>query len=141
MTFAKIRCYILCVSGVLINCALYSTMTHKHTLIIHILSNINIMQRESNISNGNMRKAGRQLLLIRTAICSSSAFTHQLQFNSRVLRSPPLLPTQYRHQSATTSLGCNNNNSEVISIMPNGVKKENLPTKVCVVCGRPYTWR
>jgi hypothetical protein len=22
-----------------------------------------------------------------------------------------------------------------------GVKKENLPTKVCAVCGRPFTWR
>ena len=90
-----------------------------------------------------MRKAGHQLLLIRTAICSS-AFTHQLQFNTRVLRSPPLLlPTQYlhRHQS-TTALNCNSrDNNEVISIMPNGIKKENLPTKVCVVCGRPYTWR
>jgi len=25
--------------------------------------------------------------------------------------------------------------------MPNGVKKENLPSKVCVVCQRPFTWR
>jgi hypothetical protein len=25
--------------------------------------------------------------------------------------------------------------------MPRGVKKENLPTKVCVTCGRPFTWR
>ena len=25
--------------------------------------------------------------------------------------------------------------------MPNGVSKENLPTKVCVVCQRPFTWR
>jgi len=25
--------------------------------------------------------------------------------------------------------------------MPNGVKKENLPSKICVVCERPYTWR
>ena len=22
-----------------------------------------------------------------------------------------------------------------------GVKKENLPAKVCPVCGRPFTWR
>jgi len=22
-----------------------------------------------------------------------------------------------------------------------GVKKENLPTKVCAVCARPFTWR
>jgi hypothetical protein len=25
--------------------------------------------------------------------------------------------------------------------MPNGIKKENLPSKVCVACGRPFTWR
>lgn len=25
--------------------------------------------------------------------------------------------------------------------MPRGVKKENLPTKVCVVCQRPFNWR
>jgi hypothetical protein len=25
--------------------------------------------------------------------------------------------------------------------MPNGVKKENLPQKTCVVCNRPFTWR
>jgi hypothetical protein len=22
-----------------------------------------------------------------------------------------------------------------------GVKKQNLPTKVCATCGRPFTWR
>jgi hypothetical protein len=27
------------------------------------------------------------------------------------------------------------------SKMPRGVKKENLPSKVCVVCGRPFKWR
>jgi hypothetical protein len=25
--------------------------------------------------------------------------------------------------------------------MPRGMKKENLPTKTCVVCGRPFNWR
>lgn len=25
--------------------------------------------------------------------------------------------------------------------MPNGVKKENLPQKMCVTCNRPFTWR
>ena len=25
--------------------------------------------------------------------------------------------------------------------MPRGIKKENLPEKVCLVCGRPFTWR
>jgi len=25
--------------------------------------------------------------------------------------------------------------------MPRGIKKENLPSKICVVCDRPFTWR
>jgi hypothetical protein len=25
--------------------------------------------------------------------------------------------------------------------MPRGVKKENLPSKICPVCNRPFTWR
>lgn len=25
--------------------------------------------------------------------------------------------------------------------MPRGVLKENLPSKICVVCKRPFTWR
>jgi len=25
--------------------------------------------------------------------------------------------------------------------MPRGVKKAHLPTKICVVCNRPFTWR
>jgi hypothetical protein len=28
-----------------------------------------------------------------------------------------------------------------LTVMPRGVKKENLPTKVCVTCNRPFTWR
>jgi hypothetical protein len=38
-----------------------------------------------------------------------------------------------RNSSPSSS---NNNNK-----MPKGIKKENLPTKVCVTCGRPFTWR
>lgn len=25
--------------------------------------------------------------------------------------------------------------------MPNGVHKRDLPTKICIACGRPFTWR
>ncbi|MEO1288956.1 MAG: DUF2256 domain-containing protein [Chloroflexota bacterium] len=25
--------------------------------------------------------------------------------------------------------------------MPRGIKKENLPEKICETCGRPFTWR
>jgi hypothetical protein len=30
---------------------------------------------------------------------------------------------------------------DVLIIMPRGVKKENLPSKVCVICNRPFNWR
>lgn len=33
------------------------------------------------------------------------------------------------------------NTRRASNIMPKGVKKENLPTKICVVCERPFTWR
>lgn len=25
--------------------------------------------------------------------------------------------------------------------MPNGVRKQDLPSKMCPACGRPFTWR
>lgn len=25
--------------------------------------------------------------------------------------------------------------------MPNGIKKENLPQKICATCKKPFTWR
>lgn len=25
--------------------------------------------------------------------------------------------------------------------MPRGIKKENLPEKICATCGRPFAWR
>jgi len=40
--------------------------------------------------------------------------------------------------STNTNLSCA---PDRISTMPRGVKKENLPSKVCVTCGRPFTWR
>jgi len=45
--------------------------------------------------------------------------------------SPPfILLSQFRNRSSVFS-----------STMPNGVQKENLPTKICVSCNRPFTWR
>jgi hypothetical protein len=37
----------------------------------------------------------------------------------------------YHHSSSSSSS----------SLMPRGVKKENLPSKICVTCHRPFTWR
>jgi hypothetical protein len=51
-------------------------------------------------------------------------------------------------ETATTSTGKRSSqsstsitNTALSSNMPRGVKKENLPTKVCLVCNRPFNWR
>mmetsp|Transcript_35362 Transcript_35362/g.64851 ORF Transcript_35362/g.64851 Transcript_35362/m.64851 type:complete len:300 (+) Transcript_35362:91-990(+) len=43
----------------------------------------------------------------------------------------------FAHEASSAS----DTNNKLIPAMPRGVKKENLPTKVCVVCERPFTWR
>jgi hypothetical protein len=43
--------------------------------------------------------------------------------------------------SCTSSNIISSESSEFFSTMPRGVKKENLPTKICVTCNRPFTWR
>lgn len=42
----------------------------------------------------------------------------------------------YSHRASTTSLNASRKKGKM-----RGVKKENLPSKVCVVCNRPFTWR
>lgn len=32
-------------------------------------------------------------------------------------------------------------NLEIWFLQMKGVKKENLPSKMCITCGRPFTWR
>ena len=49
-------------------------------------------------------------------------------------------------QRSSSSNGSDNNsyyidNRIASQAMPRGVKKENLPSKTCVVCGRPFNWR
>ena len=41
-----------------------------------------------------------------------------------------------QHNHSLTALFSSKRNN-----MPRGVAKENLPSKVCVVCNRPFTWR
>jgi hypothetical protein len=49
------------------------------------------------------------------------------------------LPGKALHISATRLFG--SYSATHIVQMPRGVKKENLPQKVCIVCNRPFTWR
>jgi hypothetical protein len=45
-----------------------------------------------------------------------------------------------RHQHLTLDIS-NWTNRRYLSKMPRGVRKENLPSKICVICNRPYSWR
>ena len=48
---------------------------------------------------------------------------------------PTALFARGKSQKSSSSRG------DKVGSMPRGVKKENLPSKVCVTCGRPFTWR
>ena len=61
-----------------------------------------------------------------------------------------LKPSSFPSHSYTASLdtftALSNHFKHFVSIensriMPRNVKKENLPTKICVICNRPFTWR
>jgi len=60
---------------------------------------------------------------------------------------PTLLRSRYYTSKVTTESITKNTfrNKYILSkfyhTMPRGVKKENLPTKICVTCNRPFTWR
>jgi len=89
--------------------------------------------------------------LVRMSICTS-AFIQQgsfaFAFASALVN---------RHRLSTFISNDNNRNNKIYCIdnkridfsqtridsqtMPRGVKKENLPTKTCIVCNRPFTWR
>jgi hypothetical protein len=71
-----------------------------------------------------------------TTISSSSAFIHQHQLHRQL--APPTLSQTGKSIHHHLYLSSQN---EQQADMPNGIKKENLPTKVCVVCGRPFNWR
>ena len=73
-----------------------------------------------------------------TTISSSSAFINQHQFHHQLA---PYLSSQNEQQADIDITNKQRQHISAITIMPNGIKKENLPTKVCVVCGRPFNWR
>ena len=93
------------------------------------------------LNTTNMHKVMLSHLAIRTTIISSSsAFIHQHQFHHQLARR--LHQSSQNEQQVDIEItNKQQQNIAAITIMPNGIKKENLPTKVCVVCGRPFNWR
>lgn len=56
------------------------------------------------------------------------------------------LPSGYQRSRhilyADSKAGSSHKYSQTTNLkMPRGIKKENLPVKTCVTCGRPFTWR
>ena len=75
-----------------------------------------------------------------TTISSSSTFIHQHQLHHQLARRLHL-SSQNEQQVDIDITNNTQQHISAITIMPNGIKKENLPTKVCVVCGQPFNWR
>lgn len=99
---------------------------------------------------GRLVEAFRIIRVTAVAACSSSP-GHSLQLCGG--RLPALAPGAQRALSATPrhhrqrqrqlggTLSVVAARGGKSSDKMRGVKKENLPTKVCVVCDRPFTWR
>mmetsp|Transcript_8833 Transcript_8833/g.18519 ORF Transcript_8833/g.18519 Transcript_8833/m.18519 type:complete len:301 (-) Transcript_8833:132-1034(-) len=77
----------------------------------------------------------RQLVLFLPLISSgsvSASICSFLRVSLKGLGPPSIAPAGTRMAFLNNALSNN---------MPRGVKKENLPTKICVVCERPFNWR
>ena len=94
-----------------------------------------------------MRRVAIFYQLITTT--STSAFTHhRLQYSYHHRHLPIAIRSPFHHNLSSRddsehSYIYNNivEQQKYYTTMPNGVKKENLPTKICVVCNRPFNWR
>jgi len=79
------------------------------------------------VSTGDKRRRRRGVVIVQAAAVSPSS--HLVPFVSTRGGDFPRDTTRRSIQTAASRS------------MPNGVKKENLPQKICVVCDRPFTWR
>jgi hypothetical protein len=80
--------------------------------------------------------------LVRMSICTS-AFIQQgsFVFASALVNRHRLSTFISYDNNRNNKIYCIDNNRIHSQTMPRGVKKENLPTKTCIVCNRPFTWR
>ena len=78
------------------------------------------------VSTGDKRRRRSVVVIVQAAVSPSS---HLVPFVSTRGGDFPRDTTRRSIQTAASRS------------MPNGVKKENLPQKICVVCDRPFTWR
>jgi ZPR1 zinc finger protein len=70
---------------------------------------------------------GRRSRLASAFLSSSAAYSRSAPF---IFRPSHLSSPSSRYYTKTFAVK-----------MPRGVKKEHLPSKICVTCGRPFTWR
>lgn len=71
------------------------------------------------------------LLLTNTITKSSHQLASNIFLSSNSLTRPTI--KSYSRHYSNIIIGITN--------MPRGVKKEHLPTKICLICNRPFTWR
>jgi len=94
----------------------------------------------------NHIRARHRMQSLRTA----AAFVSLVRFTSAAFVLNPYVPLSTGFNSlitrkfVPTSLAARGRNKKSLSKKGNamkGVKKENLPIKICVICNRPFTWR
>ncbi len=78
------------------------------------------------------RKYIRTLLISQTLALSSS-------FHTGLGRSASSLSFIHHYSGRIIIPSSSSSSSLAFATMPRGVKKENLPSKTCVVCNRPFT--
>ncbi len=85
-------------------------------------------------SVNNSTKRYIQTLFLSHSLLLSNSFQAHILSKSFISTSRAVLNNSFSPLS-NEDIGINT------VVMPRGVKKENLPTKICVVCNRPFTWR
>jgi len=88
-----------------------------------------------------MRNLIRLLPLLSTTTKSLARSTSTL-FQPSLYQSPSYRSRdRLSHPNYLPSFPTTTTSVRLFARMPRNVKKENLPSKVCVVCNRPFTWR
>lgn len=99
-------------------------MPRAHLLSAALLASVGVRSASSFVVN-------------RPSLLRSRSFVGRVAFGEEYRIAHPTTERGF-HRSTIVARGGRNNGKEK---MPRGVKKENLPEKVCVTCNRPFTWR
>ena len=116
---------------------LFRSTHYTYLLEIYILINTTTRRVHSFSTFRAPRRFSQPAPPIETPLLNSP----RLSIEQSTRTSSRNLLVQSHTRSAGRLLLHVHSNSHSTPRMPRGVKKENLPSKVCITCGRPFTWR